>query len=147
MKKIHLADGLPTAIEKNIQKKGTQELLLRIVEACEKSNLSYVEINKALYLADKEFYEKRINEVVSLPVIEIFSNLEKESEELNMLGNMKVQQIVNESDGEQKEKTVQAQCRELKLEILKEAKEAMCSAVKTGNSAMVTAIAEILKAF
>lgn len=147
MKKIHLADGLPTAIEKNIQKKETQELLLRIVEACEKSNLSYVEINKALYLADKELYEKRINEVVSLPVIEIFSNLEKESEELNMLGNMKVQQIVNESDGEQKEKTVQAQCRELKLEILKEAKEAMCSAVKTGNSAMVTAIAEILKAF
>jgi hypothetical protein len=61
MKKIHLVDGLPTVIKKNSQKKETLELFLRIAEACENSNLSYVEINKALYLADKELFEKTIN--------------------------------------------------------------------------------------
>jgi len=61
MKKIHLVDCLPTVIKKNSQKKETLELFLRIAEACENSNLSYVEINKALYLADKELFEKTIN--------------------------------------------------------------------------------------
>ncbi|WP_449260496.1 hypothetical protein [Enterococcus casseliflavus] len=43
--------------------------------------------------------------------------------------------------------TTESQIQELKLEILKKAEEAMNTAVKTGDSAMVAAVAEIVRSF
>nr|DAZ32014.1 MAG TPA: hypothetical protein [Caudoviricetes sp.] len=61
MKKIQLSDGMPNSISKNELTPATNELLERIEELCEESELSYVEINKALYLADKELYIEKIS--------------------------------------------------------------------------------------
>lgn len=62
MKKIQLTEGQPTSIR---AKDETQEVIILsdiIISKCEKSGLSYVEVNKALYLADKELYMRTINE-------------------------------------------------------------------------------------
>ncbi len=61
MKKIQLSDGMPNSISKNELTPVTNELLERIEELCKESGLSYVEINKALYLADKELYMEKIS--------------------------------------------------------------------------------------
>ncbi|WP_270692946.1 hypothetical protein [Enterococcus malodoratus] len=61
MKKIQLSDGMPNSISKNELTPATNELLERIEELCKESELSYVEINKALYLADKELYMEKIS--------------------------------------------------------------------------------------
>ncbi|MBX9035868.1 hypothetical protein HCH05_02015 [Enterococcus raffinosus] len=61
MKKIQLSDGMPNSISKNELTPATNELLERIEELCKESELSYVEINKALYLADKELYIEKIS--------------------------------------------------------------------------------------
>ncbi|MDT2419473.1 hypothetical protein P7D58_15835 [Enterococcus avium] len=61
MKKIQLSDGMPNNISKNELTPATNELLERIEELCKESELSYVEINKALYLADKELYMEKIS--------------------------------------------------------------------------------------
>lgn len=61
MKKIQLSDGMSNNISKNELTPATNELLERIEELCKESELSYVEINKALYLADKELYMEKIS--------------------------------------------------------------------------------------
>lgn len=60
MKKIQLTDGLPTNIRKEEQSDEVNELVSKIEECCKNSELSYWEINKALYLVDKELYLKTI---------------------------------------------------------------------------------------
>ena len=45
------------------------------------------------------------------------------------------------------DKSRESQIQEIKLEILKKAEEAMNTAVKTGDSAMVAAVAEIVRSF
>lgn len=42
-------------------KRSTENLLIKIKEECLKSELSYVEINKALHLADEELYKSVIH--------------------------------------------------------------------------------------
>ncbi|MDT2399192.1 hypothetical protein ABQD97_06150 [Enterococcus avium] len=64
MKKIQLSDGMPNSISKNELTPATNELLERIEELCKESELSYVEINKALYLADKELYTQLLQAIV-----------------------------------------------------------------------------------
>lgn len=61
MKKIQLTDGMPTSVKKEDLKKDKENLLVKIKEECLKSRLSYVEVNKAIYLADKEFYKSVVN--------------------------------------------------------------------------------------
>lgn len=61
MKKIQLSDGMANSISKNELTPATNELLERIEELCKESELSYVEINKALHLADKELYIEKIS--------------------------------------------------------------------------------------
>lgn len=56
MKKIQLTDGMPSDIRRQEQIGKTVELIDEIKNVCKKSGLSYVEVNKALYLADKELY-------------------------------------------------------------------------------------------
>lgn len=60
MKKIQLADGLPADIRAKEQSSEVNELTKEIQKICKNSGLSYVEMNKALYLADKGLYEKVI---------------------------------------------------------------------------------------
>lgn len=61
MKKIQLSDGMPTDIQRRNLNANNIELLEKVKKLCVDSDLSYVEINKALYLADKELYIKLIN--------------------------------------------------------------------------------------
>lgn len=61
MKKIQLTDGLPSSISAREQGTGVTLLSKKIEEICNESGLSYVCVNKALYLADKELYMKKIN--------------------------------------------------------------------------------------
>ncbi|AFQ19372.1 hypothetical protein P9Y62_31130 [Bacillus thuringiensis] len=61
MKKIQLTDGMPTSIKREELKKSTENLLMKIKEECLKSELSYVEVNKALHLADEELYKSVIH--------------------------------------------------------------------------------------
>jgi len=61
MKKIQLSDGMPSDIRRTEINQKTKELLDNVTKLCEDSGLSYVEINKALYLADKELYMNRIS--------------------------------------------------------------------------------------
>ncbi|HAP2802733.1 TPA: hypothetical protein KL279_002103 [Enterococcus faecalis] len=56
MKRIQLTDGMPSDIRRKEQSKQVNELADKIKDICSKSNLSYKEKNKALYLADKELY-------------------------------------------------------------------------------------------
>jgi len=60
MKKIQLSDGMPTDILSEDQPKEVVSLLDKIMELSLKSGLSYVEVNKALYLADKGLFERTI---------------------------------------------------------------------------------------
>lgn len=59
MKRIQLTDGSPT----NVQplKSSTINLATVIKAECKKNGLSYVEINKALHVADEELYKEAIN--------------------------------------------------------------------------------------
>lgn len=61
MKKIQLSDGMPSGINRNVLNSDSVELLDEVKRICLKSGLSYVEINKALHLADEELYRKVIN--------------------------------------------------------------------------------------
>ncbi|ATH93214.1 hypothetical protein ACH95_13995 [Bacillus glycinifermentans] len=61
MKRIQLTDGMPSNISKNELKQETLELLKAVIKECSKSGLSYVEINKALHLADEELYKSVIH--------------------------------------------------------------------------------------
>lgn len=56
MKKIQLSDGQPSNIERREQSNQGNTLTDEIKNICKESGLSYVEVNKALYLADKELY-------------------------------------------------------------------------------------------
>lgn len=53
-KKIELSDGQPTSIDRSLASKKSGELADEIKELCKSKGMSYVEINKALYLADTE---------------------------------------------------------------------------------------------
>lgn len=61
MKRINLSDGMPSSIITNDLKLESQDLLNKIKKECVSSGLSYVEINKALHLADEELYKSVIN--------------------------------------------------------------------------------------
>ncbi|MEH7153041.1 hypothetical protein CN404_19870 [Bacillus thuringiensis] len=61
MKKIQLTDGMPTSIKREELKKSIENLLMKIKEECLKSELSYVEENKALHLADEGLYKSVIH--------------------------------------------------------------------------------------
>ncbi|WP_413538712.1 hypothetical protein [Enterococcus malodoratus] len=61
MKKIQLSDGAPSDIRRTEVSQKTKELMDNTKKLCKKSGLSYVEINKALYLADKELYMEKIS--------------------------------------------------------------------------------------
>lgn len=61
MKKIQLSNGMPSSIRRTEVKEKTKTLTDEIRQLCEESKLSYVEMNKALYLADKELYTETIN--------------------------------------------------------------------------------------
>ncbi len=56
MKKIQLVDGLPTEIRTKEQSSEVNKLVKELQRICKNSGLSYVEMNKALYLADKGLY-------------------------------------------------------------------------------------------
>ncbi|MDT2599448.1 hypothetical protein P7D85_06650 [Enterococcus hulanensis] len=61
MKKIQLSDGMPSDIRRTEIAQKVKDLLDNTKKLCEESGLSYVEINKALYLADKELYMEKIS--------------------------------------------------------------------------------------
>lgn len=61
MKKIHLTDGLPSDITMKDQSEEVKELTQNILKLSLESGLSYKEMNKALYLADKGLYESAIS--------------------------------------------------------------------------------------
>ncbi|MFD9627707.1 hypothetical protein [Peribacillus muralis] len=61
MKRINLSDGMPSSFKKNDLKLETQELVNKLQKECVNSGLSYVEINKALHIADEELYKSVIN--------------------------------------------------------------------------------------
>lgn len=60
MKRIQLSDGQPTDICKVNESNEVVELTNHIIQVCKESGLSYVDVNKALYLADKELYLETI---------------------------------------------------------------------------------------
>lgn len=64
MKKIQLSDGMPSDIRRNEVSTKVKELLDNTKKLCKESELSYVEINKALYLADKELYTQLLQAIV-----------------------------------------------------------------------------------
>ncbi|WP_251867587.1 hypothetical protein [Enterococcus malodoratus] len=64
MKKIQLSDGMPTDIQRQNLNVNNIELLEKVKKLCVESDLSYVEINKALYLADKELYTQLLQAIV-----------------------------------------------------------------------------------
>ena len=61
MKKIQLSDGMPSDIRRTEIAQRVKDLLDNTKKICKESGLSYVEINKALYLADKELYMQKIS--------------------------------------------------------------------------------------
>ncbi|MFS0952425.1 hypothetical protein ACFC3A_12475 [Enterococcus thailandicus] len=61
MKKIQLSDGMPSDIQKSEVPEKVKDLIGATKKLCKDSGLSYVEINKALYLADKELYMEKIS--------------------------------------------------------------------------------------
>lgn len=61
MKKIQLSDGMPNDILLSELSEQGKTLLDQIKRLAKESKLSYVEINKALYLADEELYIEKIN--------------------------------------------------------------------------------------
>lgn len=54
LKKVELSDGQPSSIDRSLASKKSVELADEIKELCKSKGMSYVEINKALYLADTE---------------------------------------------------------------------------------------------
>ncbi|USK43749.1 hypothetical protein [Cytobacillus oceanisediminis] len=66
LKKIQLSDGMPVSISKNELKSETSNLLCDIKALCAKSGLSYVEVNKALHLADEELYRFVVNSSIQV---------------------------------------------------------------------------------
>ncbi|MDT2830878.1 hypothetical protein P7H62_06230 [Vagococcus carniphilus] len=54
LKRVELSDGQPTSIDRNLASKRSKELADEIKELCKSKGVSYVEINKALYIADTE---------------------------------------------------------------------------------------------
>lgn len=62
MKKIQLIDGMPASIQRKSISKSAERLLDEITEVCEKSGLSYKDINTALHIADEELYRKVLEE-------------------------------------------------------------------------------------
>ncbi len=60
MKKIQLTDGLPADIRPKEQSDQVNQLFQELKKCCKNSGLSYVEMNKALYLTDKGLYEATI---------------------------------------------------------------------------------------
>lgn len=60
MKKINLTDGMPASIRKQEQSNEVIILTDKVKRICVESKLSYLEVNKALYLADIELYKKTI---------------------------------------------------------------------------------------
>ncbi|BBM17664.1 hypothetical protein G15_1309 [Enterococcus avium] len=64
MKKIQLSDGMPIDIQRKNLNITSVELLKKVKKLCVESDLSYVEINKALYLADKELYTQLLQAIV-----------------------------------------------------------------------------------
>lgn len=62
MKKIQLSDGMPSNIRSNDLNENELKLTKEIMKLCQEHQLSYVSMNKALYLADKELYIKSINQ-------------------------------------------------------------------------------------
>ena len=64
MKKIQLSDGMPNDIRRTEISTKAKELLDNTKKLCVESDLSYVEINKALYLADKELYTQLLQAIV-----------------------------------------------------------------------------------
>lgn len=61
MKKIQLSDGMPNDVSRQEVTRGVKSLTDKIKELCKESELSYVQINKALYLSDKELYMEKIS--------------------------------------------------------------------------------------
>ena len=61
MKKIQLTDGMPKYVRRVNLKPKTIELLEKIKEECTKSDLSYIEVNKALHVADEELYKSVVH--------------------------------------------------------------------------------------
>ena len=61
MKRIQLSDGMPSNVRRIELRAKTIELLEAIKTECKKSGLSYVEMNKALHMADEELYISVIN--------------------------------------------------------------------------------------
>ena len=61
MKKIQLSDGMPASVRRGDLRLKTIELLEIIKEACTKSDLSYIEVNKALHVADEELYKSVVH--------------------------------------------------------------------------------------
>lgn len=61
MKKIQLSDGMPNDISRQEVTKAVKSLTDKIKDLCKESELSYVQINKALYLSDKELYMEKIS--------------------------------------------------------------------------------------
>ncbi|MDA2567380.1 hypothetical protein PDQ34_26015 [Bacillus cereus] len=60
MRRIQLTDGIPLSVRREDLKSRTVDLLLKVKEECSKSGLSYVEVNKALHVADEELYRRVI---------------------------------------------------------------------------------------
>lgn len=65
MRKIQLTDFSPSSIRRQQQPVEVIKLVETIKKACIESNLSYSEINKALYLSDQELYKKAIKLPIS----------------------------------------------------------------------------------
>lgn len=60
-RKVELSDGQPSSIGRSQASKKSNELADELIEVCKAKGLSYIETNKALYLADLELYIEAIN--------------------------------------------------------------------------------------
>ncbi|EAC3095602.1 hypothetical protein ABF12_13970 [Listeria monocytogenes] len=58
MKKIQLADTIGEMVEERDSE--IVNVIDSVKKICDESNLNYIKLNKALYLADKELYLKRL---------------------------------------------------------------------------------------
>lgn len=57
-KKIQLADTIGEMVEERDSE--IVNVIDSVKKICDESNLNYIKLNKALYLADKELYLKRL---------------------------------------------------------------------------------------
>lgn len=58
MKKIQFADTIGEMVEERDSE--IVNVIDSVKKICDESNLNYIKLNKALYLADKELYLKRL---------------------------------------------------------------------------------------